>query len=65
VGGSIDQTGGRGVAGGERGNIPDKPDKTFGSNVFLSLELVEDKVLESLGLKRSGELTVSDFLRAG
>jgi hypothetical protein len=43
--------------------LPDEPEKAFGCGVLAGLELVTDKVLQSVGLERSGELTFCDFLR--
>jgi hypothetical protein len=45
------------------GNAPVQPDETFGGDVFLLLELVEDEVLQGFGKGGGGELAFADFLR--
>ena len=42
--------------------VPDKPDKTFRSCVFLRLEFIENEILERFGLQWCSELSLSDFL---
>ena len=43
-------------------NLPDQPEEAFGCGVLAGLELVADEVLQGIGLERSGELAVGDFL---
>jgi hypothetical protein len=43
-------------------NLPNKPEEAFCGCVFLCLELVEDKSLKCLGLRRGSELALTDFL---
>lgn len=51
-----------GMVGG-LGCLPDEPEEAFGGSVLAGLELVADEVLQGIGLERSGELAVSDFLQ--
>jgi hypothetical protein len=43
-------------------HIPGKPQETLCGGVLLGLELVSAEVLDVLGLGRSGELAVTEFL---
>jgi len=43
-------------------DLPDEPEEAFGCGVLAGLELIADEVLEGVGLERSGELAVGDFL---
>lgn len=43
--------------------VPDQPDQTFGCDVLLGLELVEDERLESRRLGGGSLLPLSHFLR--
>lgn len=43
--------------------VPDQPDQTFGCDVLLGLELVEDEGLESRRLGGGSLLPLSHFLR--
>lgn len=45
--------------------LPDEPEETLSCDVLASLQLIADEVLEGIGLERSGELAVSDFLGVG
>lgn len=44
------------------GVIPDKPDQSFGGNMFPRLQFIQDESLKGHRLGRCGELPVSDFL---
>lgn len=44
------------------GYVPDQPDQTFGSDVLLGLELVENEGLESGRLGGGSLLPLSHFL---
>ena len=48
-----------------RVNLPDQPDETLGGSVLAGLQFVYDKGLQCLGLGRSGQLALTDFLNKG
>lgn len=45
-----------------RGDLPDQPDQTLGGSVLASLQFVQDKILQGLGLSRSSQHTILNFL---
>ena len=42
--------------------VPDKPEQSLRSGVLLSFQFIDNKRLQGLGLSRSSQLTVTDFL---
>lgn len=45
-------------------DVPDQPDQTFCSGVFLRLQLVKNEILDGSRLGRGCVLSVSYFLRS-
>lgn len=44
-------------------NIPNKPQKTFGSSVFLRLQFVQNEGLQRLGFGGGSIITLAEFLK--